>query len=133
MLTAAFMLVGTARSGMAAGCLPYEPATVTVTGKGQMALGYGPPGFGEDPAHDAKERYVLFTVDHPFCVSGGKPDLIDEDVASVRRMQLVFEAGQHFDAQLIGQVVAVSGQLFHRISGGHTDVMIKVAAVRKAP
>ncbi len=83
--------------GMAAGCLPYEPALVTVTGTAQRALGYGPPGFGEDPVHDAKEPYVLLTTDSPFCVSGGKPNSEDVNVSMVSTLQLAYGMGQHFD------------------------------------
>lgn len=117
---------------MAADCLPYEPAVVTITGNTEAEFGYGPPGFGEDPAQDAKEQYVLLTLDHPICVSGGESGSMDEDVSRIQSIQLVFGIHQHYDPQLLGQRVSVSGQLFHRISGGHTDVMIEVATVQKA-
>lgn len=131
-IASAVLLAGSLSMGAAAHCLPYQPATVTITGKGRMAFGYGPPNFGEDPAHDAKEHYVLFTVDHSFCVSGGKPVSMDEDVAYVRQLQLVYGIGQHFDQKLLGQHIQVSGQLFHRVSGGHTDVMMRVDSVKRA-
>ena len=118
---------------MADDCLPYEPATVTLMGKLSMARGYGPPGFGEDPKHGAKEAYGLLTLDKPVCVSGGS-DPMDDNVKATRAFQLVPTGKIQLDRHLIGARVAVTGTLFHRVSGGHTDVMLMYDAdVRKAP
>lgn len=118
---------------MAAGCLPYKPALVTVTGTAQGALGYGPPGFGEDPVHDAKEPYILLTTDIPFCVSGGKPN--SEDVTFPWFRPCNWHTGwvSTSTRDYLGQHIAVSGTLFHRVSGGHTDVVIDVTAVKRVP
>jgi hypothetical protein len=114
-------------------CLPYEPAKVTITGVVSVGHGYGPPGFGEDPKHDAKETYPVLTLSKPICVSGGDADGMDDPVSSIRAFQLVSSERHHFDPGLIGASVAVTGTLFHRVSGGHTDVMVMYTDVRKAP
>jgi hypothetical protein len=122
-----------ATPAFAATCLPYEPAQVSITGKVTMAKGYGPPNFGEDPAHDQIEVYPLLSLDRPTCVSGGQ-DPMDENVAQIGAVQLVPKTpGQRFDSHLIGPHVAVSGTLFHRTSGGHTEVMLMYTNARKAP
>src|SRR5215510_4752610 len=33
---------------------------------------YGPPGYGEDPDHDAKELFWYLELDVPVCVNGRK-------------------------------------------------------------
>jgi len=115
----------------AQGCLPYEPATVTLTGKLSTGRGYGPPGFGEDPRHDAKETFAQVTLDKAACVNGGTDT--NEDVAAIRTFQLVPGDGARYDRKLLGKRVAVTGKLYHRVSGGHTDVLFLYTDVRKAP
>ena len=122
-LTLACIVLGFAASASAADCLAYEPAEVTLTGIAAMAHGFGLPGFGEDPAHDRKEDYVLLTLDKPVCVAGGHI-VMDEDIAAIDAVQLVPKSGRRFDRHLLGKRVSVSGTLFHRVSGGHTEVMI---------
>ena len=122
-LALACVVLGYAAPAWAADCLPYEPDVVELTGIVSMAHGFGPPGFGEDPAHDRKEDYVLLTLDKPICVTGGRI-VVDEDVAAIDALQLVPKSGRRFDRRLLGKRISVSGTLFHRVSGGHTEVMI---------
>jgi len=131
-LTFVALLLAAASPACADECLAYEPAQVTITGLVTMAQGFGPPGFGEDPAHDAKETYARLSLDKPVCVNGGK-DLSDEDVAAIKDFQLVSKDGKRFERKLIGPRVAVTGTLFHRVSGGNTEVMVMYTAVAKAP
>lgn len=114
----------------AQGCLPYEPAQVTLTGKLSTGRGYGPPGFGEDPQHDRKESFAQVTLDKAACVSGGTDT--NEDVAAIRTFQLVPGDGARYARKLLGRRVAVTGKLYHRVSGGHTEVMILYTAVASA-
>src|SRR5690242_15260100 len=64
----------------AAGCLDYEPATVTVERSVSLKPAYGPPGFGEDPQHDAREDYLALTLDTPACTTAS-PEPGTDDVA----------------------------------------------------
>jgi len=130
-LTMAALLFTAILPARAADCLAYEPATVTLTGVVTLAQGFGPPGFGEDPAHDKKETYALLTLDKPACVGGGK-DPSDEDVAAIGAFQLVAKDGRRFDKKLVGRRVTVTGTLFHRVSGGNSEVMVMYAAAAKA-
>ena len=130
-LTMAALLFAATLPARAADCLAYEPAKVTLTGVVTLAQGFGPPGFGEDPAHDKKETYALLTLDRPACVSGGA-DASDEDVAAIGAFQLVSKDGKRFDRKLVGRRVTVTGTLFHRVSGGNSDVMVMYTGVVKA-
>ena len=42
-------------------CLDYEPAMISIEGSVSLKAAYGPPGFGEDPKHDAREDYLVLT------------------------------------------------------------------------
>ena len=130
-LTMAALLFAATLPARAADCLAYEPAKVTLTGVVTLVQGFGPPGFGEDPAHDKKETYALLTLDRPACVSGGA-DASDEDVAATGAFQLVSKDGKRFDRKLVGRRVTVTGTLFHRVSGGNSDVMVMYTGVVKA-
>jgi hypothetical protein len=44
-------------------CMQYEPVTVTIQGSVSLKPAYGPPGFGEDPRHDAREDDLALTLD----------------------------------------------------------------------
>ena len=119
LLAIAALVILAGRSARA-DCLAYEPAEVTLVGVLTMAHGHGPPGFGEDPKRDRKEEYGLLTLDRPVCVSGGT-DSFDDEVDAIKAFQLVPDDRHHFDRHLLGSRVEVSGTLFHRVSGGHTE------------
>ena len=129
-LAQACIALGCAASAWAADCLAYEPDEVRLTSIVSMSHGFGPPGFGEDPAHDSEEDYVLLTLDKPICVAAGHV-VMDEDVAATDAFQLVPKSGSLFDRRLLGKRISVSGTLFHRVSGGHTEVMILYADAGK--
>jgi hypothetical protein len=127
----ACFVVGFICPALAEDCLPYEPATVALVGTLTMGHGYGPPGFGEDPKQDQKEEYGLLTLDKPACVSGGQKMSDDADVQQISSFQLIGRS--QFPTQWVGTRVLVSGTLTHRVSGGHTDVMIQNTDVSRAP
>jgi|SRR5580704_17561300 hypothetical protein len=121
--TAALAMPACARAGT---CLKYEPTRVVLSGTISTKLAYGPPGYGEDPAHDARERYLNLTLDNPICVdSGVSPN--DDSERNERSLQMVFFDDHSFQSKWMGQHVAVTGTLFHAISGHHhTKVLIIV-------
>lgn len=109
-------------------CLPYGPAVVTLSGKITSHLEYGAPGYGEDPAHDAKDIYWYLDLAKPICVNGkdeDSPEMSSED--DVRRIQIVFYHGypgprKHW----VGHRATITGTLFHSITGHHhTSVLIE--------
>ena len=112
-------------------CLNYEPATVTLSGKVRMVWAYGPPGFGEDPAHDRQGEYAVMDLDTPACLAAGDGDAVAR--SAVASMQLISTKGQKFDRGLLGVHVIISGRLWPRESGGVTDVLFDYATVRSSP
>lgn len=118
---------------MAEKCLPYEPETVSISGLLSEKWGFGRPGYGEDPKHDAREHYAVLTLDKSVCVSSDDGDPVDTPEENVVAFQLVSNEHKMFSRNLVGKRVTVTGRLFHRISDGNTPVMImyeKVEAYR---
>ena len=114
-------------------CEKYEPAVVTLKGVVNIVQAYGPPNFGEDPAHDAKEPFNKLTVERPICVDQGKDDL-EPGVSEAAEFQLVLGIGQSspqsFPSRFLGKPVTISGKLFHSITGHHhTEVLIDVTSI----
>ena len=120
---AAAMSVASMSPASAAPCVQYEPVVVTVTGKILAREDYGPPGYGEDRAHDAKERHLYIALDSPLCVDAGQdPDNRRE--ANVKLMEMVY-GDYRFQKKWLGSHVSVTGTLFHAFSGHHhTRVLI---------
>jgi hypothetical protein len=117
-------------------CLDYEPAMVTIQGSVSLKPAYGPPGFGEDPKHDAREDYLALTFDAPVCMkASSEPHTEDVAEAEIKAMQLVFRNGEAFKQtkQWIGKRISVTGSLFHRFTGHHhAAVLLKVKEIGQA-
>ena len=112
-----------------AACLQYEPAIVTVTGVLVVKQAYGPPNYGENPATDSTERYVVLVLDESTCVDANPSNELDDvEERDVRAIQLVTSDG--VDGFLLNKRVAVSGTLFHAHTGHHrTPVLIRVKTI----
>lgn len=106
-------------------CFPYEPDTVRVSGILARYLYYGPPGFGEDPTHDAKEVGFYLDLTAPVCTTGSGDN---EPRAGVRRVQLVLDsAGYARLRPLLLQRVTLRGTLFAAFTGHHhAPVLLQV-------
>ena len=117
-------------------CLDYEPALVTIKGSVSLKPAYGPPGFGEDPKHDAREDYLALTLDAPVCVKASpEPDTDNVAETEIKAMQLVFRDGKTFKQakQWIGKRISVTGGLYHMFTGHHhTTVLLKVKEIAQA-
>ncbi len=76
---------------------------VTLSGQLAIAKGYGPPGFGKDPAHDHRYDYPLLKLDAPVCVTklGGRR--VTEQQVGLMPIWI--------DASLIGTHVSVTGDI----------------------
>ncbi|HEY1722536.1 MAG TPA: DUF4431 domain-containing protein [Magnetospirillaceae bacterium] len=109
-------------------CLTYEPAVVTLTGKITSHFAWGPPGYGEDPKHDAKEGYIALDLDRPICVTGMDDGFLQDPENDLKRLQLLYYPDSYpFKKKWLGKRVSVTGTLFHAISGHHrTPVLITV-------
>jgi hypothetical protein len=59
-------------------CLEYGPALVSLSGTITRHMEYGPPNYGEDPAHDAKELYWYLELNKAICVNGKNDEVSPE-------------------------------------------------------
>src|SRR5689334_11373468 len=85
-----------------AGCYQYEPGQVTVRGRIFLRTDFGPPGYGEDPAHDSREGHIYIKLDKELCVE----DSADGEAESnVKIMQMVYMIHQPFKRSWIGRHV----------------------------
>ena len=114
----------------AAECLQYEPVMVAIQGSVSLIPAYGPPGFGEDPRHDAREDYLALTLDTPVCMTASsKPQTEDVAEGDIKAVQLVFPNSEAFRRakHWIGRRISVTGSLYHGFTGHHhTTVLLKV-------
>lgn len=138
-LRAVMALVATfamSSAAWSAACLDYEPALVTLQGSIALKPAYGPPGFGEDPEHDAREDYLAFILETPVCTAASpKPDTDDVAEADIRAMQLVFPGSEAFRnaKRWIGKKISVTGGLYHGFTGHHhTTVLLTVKDIGPA-
>lgn len=113
--------------------LKYDPATVTLAGTVSIREAFGPPGYGENPRSDRKERYFLLTLDAPVSVEGSPHDVANaRSETGVTAVQMVFSDTCPFKRKWRNKHVWVSGRLFHAITGHHrTPVLIQVTGVRR--
>lgn len=116
-------------------CVEYEPAVVTLSGTITRHLEYGPPNYGEDPAHDDKGFYWFLDLDQPICVNGKDEDSPDDEgEAGVRRLQIVYMNGYPKGRGWIGHRVSITGTLFHAATlHDYTEVLITAAKTTKLP
>ena len=115
-------------------CLEYGPAIVTLTGTLARHLEYGPPNYGEDPAHDAKEVYWYLQLRDPICVNGKKDTAEMEDENNVRQVQIVYLNGYPKGDRWINHRASVTGTLFHAMTGHHhTKVLIEARKTSLRP
>ncbi len=115
-------------------CLEYEPKLVILSGTITRHLEYGPPNYGEDPVHDAKEIYWYLDLDKPICVNGKNEDSPEmEGETGVQHLQIVYMHGYPRGRGWVNHRVTITGTLFHAISGHHhTKVLITADKTVKA-
>jgi hypothetical protein len=109
-------------------CVDYEPKSVTLTGTITRHMAYGPPNYGEDPAHDEKGIYWRLDLDRPVCVNANQGydlDMVME--RHVTSLQIVYENGYPPRKGWVDHRVSITGKLFHAFTAHHhTDVLIIV-------
>lgn len=117
--------------GSTAQCLNYEPTKVTITGWVFERADWGPPNYGEDPAHDSRERHDYVRLDKPICVVGSShSDLDDQTETGVKLMELSWDPKGVPFPPAIGRRVVLRGTLFHGFDAHHhTPVLLWVTAV----
>jgi hypothetical protein len=119
------LLAASLQASAQTACLHYG-GEVTLAGVVELHEFYGPPGYGENPASDARERQALLKLDTPICVEPGSDDQ-DEAERNQARVTLVPPASNVALSGYQGRHVTVKGKLFHAISGHHhTPVLIQL-------
>lgn len=108
-------------------CENYEQPGTTLAGTVTVETFYGPPGFGESPETDAKERQAILHLVKPLCTLASGEDPAEQDQVSVTLVPMDDLKLRDF----VGKTVRVRGSLFHAITGHHhTAVLI---AIYEAP
>jgi Domain of unknown function (DUF4431) len=116
-----------------AGCLSYSDPSVALTGTAFSRIYFGPPGYGESPAQDAREPALLLLLDAPVCVkASAHPELDNNSVET--NVILVQLAAVHVSSEVLwkaaGRRISVKGSLYHALTGHHrTPVLMDVYAV----
>ena len=118
-------------SSARAGCLSYTKP-VELTGTISERVDPGPPGYGEDPKHDAKEPHLYLALDKPACVDGTPSDDLNVSERNQLQMQMLYMPNKHpFNEAWRGKHAAVTGKLFHGSTGHHwTSILIDVTDTR---
>src|SRR5262245_11253356 len=115
-IVAAMAIVGAIHSEISIAanntCFEYEPTIVTLAGTIRQHMEYGPPGYGEDPAHDAKDLYWYLELDAPICVNGKKENSSGmEGEKDVRKIQIVYLNGYPKGDDWIDHRALITGTL----------------------
>jgi hypothetical protein len=108
-------------------CEEYGLSGTTLVGTVTLETFFGPPGYGESPETDSKERQAILHLAKPLCTLAS-----DDAPAEQGQAQVTLAPMDNLSLQdFVGKVVAVRGSLFHAITGHHhTEVLI---AIREAP
>src|SRR5208282_46858 len=84
-----------------------EDTQVTLTGRISLRHGYGPPGWGEDPKHDA--HIIYWVIDLPTAINTPckpeRPEWAALDCQSTKRLRLIVEGNEH----LLSEAKAAQG------------------------
>jgi len=99
---------------------------------------YGPPGYGETPAKDARTTILVLMLSHPISVDpaanadAGKTANLDP-VKNVRDVQLFVSQSRTADARkLVGQVVTATGTLNESITASqYTKVWLDTKSLSR--
>lgn len=97
-------------------CFYFEPNEYVISGIFSSRLEYGPPGYGETPNLDQKERIFLITIDS--LISIYPVDSLDEKIKNIKTFQLANYNYKNFDT-LIGKRISIEGCFYSAINGHH--------------
>jgi hypothetical protein len=108
-------------------CLNYDDAAVTISGTVFSRIYFGPPGYGETPAQDRRERATLLLLDAPICVKTSPHPELDNN-SFEGNVILIQLAAVHVKPELLekahGQRATARGSLFHQLTGHHRTVVL---------
>jgi len=115
-LVACAAVVGCGRgSRREAGACLQIGAPVRLTGVFADTQAYGPPGFGENPAKDAKWQLPILVLNEPISICAGThSDSSGSAMSSVSRVELDLSKDLSVNLPPIGQRIMVHGRLERR-------------------
>lgn len=112
-------------------CLKYEPENVSLSGNLQKEVFPGAPNFESIEDGDTPETYYILHLSTSICVSPSQ-DEVNSFESDVYKVQLALQPSQ--DQALkskLGSSIALTGTLFHQISGHHhTKVLMTVSDIK---
>ena len=114
-------------------CLPYEPASVTLTGKTFRKVFPGRPNYESIKDGDEPEPAWLLRLAKPICVRADKKDEFNEAENNVSLIHLVLRGKQFSQLRRLRKkgTVTFTGTLFHSITGHHhADVLMWVLSMK---
>ena len=86
---------------------------------------YGPPGYGEDPKHDSKERFYMLLLDKPIDVIADFDDEFSTTTNDITKIQLV--PNSDMNNSYVNKFVKLTGDFFYWHTGHHhTEVLLDV-------
>jgi hypothetical protein len=115
-------------------CLPYEPASVTLTGKVSTKVFPGPPNYESVKEGDKPEVAWLLHLAKPVCVRAENQDDLNSPEDGVSDIQLVLQGNQFRQVRRMMKkgAVTVTGKLFHSHTGHHhATVLIVVNRIKQ--
>jgi hypothetical protein len=120
---AACLAVLTLSLQASAQCLKYDAPGVKLRGVIHSKEFYGPPGYGESPDVDAREKQAMLVLDQPLCVAASA----DQDAALAQHEVTLVPALGESLTSYAGAHVLVTGTLFHAHTGHHhTEVLVQL-------
>jgi hypothetical protein len=107
-----------------AACLNYSGIS-EISGIVKVKMFYGEPGFGENPASDAKEPQEILVLDHAVCIDQGRDKYLEEPESNQQEVTLILNSIRL--SKIEGRRVSVRGVVVHGNTWHHhTKLMIEV-------
>jgi hypothetical protein len=111
----------------------YDPSVSILSGTLKEEEFYGPPGYGESPDKDSKEKQFILYLDNPINVKRDKKSDSDFDAKYKQdKITLIIKSSTSPFKHRIGKSIKVKGTLFPAETGHHhTDVLLGDAEIVK--
>ena len=130
-LVACVVLAFLGTQGFSQQLIKPEDQETTIAGTIKLIHGFGPPGYGEDPKHDAHVSYWAIEVPVPvnFSCTPEKKQFADADCASAKRLKLFFPGDELMKlselpaARWEGKKVVVEGKLHRADTAGEMTLI----------
>jgi hypothetical protein len=135
----AFVMMALLRQAEDQTVLKPEGKPVVLNGRISLVHGYGPPGWGEDPKHDAK--IVYWVIDLPTAINTPcepeRPEWAARDCQSAKRLRLLIEGHDQLQAEANatqGRRAIVTGVLHRQDTAGEmTPIFMDVTNISPLP